>query len=464
METSKFWKAGIALRFFLVSCFLPVNSTVEAQTQHSSVPYGICDQIQENYDYLRKNAIIVGYDMIPYSENGKWGIKKKDQSILLPALYDSIINANTRFITVKGSDYQLLDYELWNWFDSTVTNIHYYNRVFTVTDNKNQISRYYTNYLSDRIYPLNSSINHLHESLNQKDLWSDYYKSQPERVSTQEHYRHQLTLKIVHPYDTFSLYFKEKLIRQFPNKGEMNIASFGFIPNTDEGLICLETRNGKGKMNYKLITSKGKLLAESKYDISCWYHEKFHQIQIAFYSKARFDQRTAIYHPETESFQFIPLNNDLWEQIDDSVILYYDQYSHKEHYSTSLYFLDLNGDCIENDKVFSDNERIIQLNKETLLELTLDRIPSIYNRQLKQICDSCYFSAQTIRSSETTDDLFFIVHTSINYAYVQVFNQNMELVLPDKYLAAIYAGGYFAVLTKDHQIEYIPYDQTNFPK
>ena len=57
-----------------------------------------------------------------------------------------------------------------------------------------------------------------------------------------------------------------------------------------------------------------------------------------------------------------------------------------------------------------------------------------------------------------------MVHTSISDAYVQVFNQNMELVLPNKYLAAIYAGGYFAVLTKDHQVKYISLDELILPQ
>lgn len=454
MEASKFLMTGIIFRFFLVLISLIVNSTV--YPQHKSVFPEINAQIQENYNYLRKNVIMVGYDMIPYSENGKWGIKKKDQSIFLPAVYDSIINADTKFITVKGSEYQLIDYNLWNWFDSTVTSIYYFNKIFTVKDQENRISKYQIIDDYGRIFPVDGSINHLRYNLNPKDLWVDYYKTSAEPSSTKRNYRDEFSLKIVQPYDTFSLYFKEKLIRQFPNKGTMNIGSFAFIPNTDNGIICIETRSAKGKMNYKLITSKGKLLAESKYEISCWYYEKFHQIQVAFYTKVRFDQRTAIYHPETESFQFIPYNNNCWEQIDDSVILYSDYYAHKKHHSTSLYFLDLHGNCIANDKVFSDNERVIQLNKETLLELTYDHVPSIYNRQLKQICDSCYFSKQTIRRSETTNDLFFVVHTSMNDPFVQVFNQNMELVFPDRYLAAIYTGGYFAVLTKDHQVKYIP--------
>lgn len=454
MKTIKLRKNGV-FHFFLVFCFLLVSSSIRAQ--HTSVSPEINTHVQDNYNYLRKNAVFVGYDMIPYSENGKWGIKKKDQSIFLPAVYDSIINADTKFITVKGSEYQLIDYNLDSWFDSTVTSIHYFNKIFTVTDNKNRVSKYQIIDQYGPIFPMDGSINHLCK-FKPKDLWSDYYKSFPGPVSTQQHYQDELILKIAHPYDTFSLYFKEKLIRQFPNKGYMEIASFGFIPNTDEGLICLETRTGKGKRNYKLITSKGKLLAESRYEISCAYYEKFHQIQVYFGTKVRFDYRTAIYHPENENFQVIPFNNSFWEQIDDSVILYYDQYYHNEQYITSLYFLDLDGNCIANDKVFSDNERVIQLNKETLLELTYDHVPSIYNRQLKQMCDSCYFSKQTIRSSETTDDLFFVIHTSMDDPFVQVFNQNMELVLPDKYLAVIYAG-YFAVLTKDHQVKYISRDE-----
>ena len=461
MKSIKPLKNNVGFHFFLISISFVVNSAI--YTQHQSVSPGISAQIQDNYNYLRKNTIMVGYGMIPYSENGKWGIKKKDQSIFLPTVYDSIINAETRFITVKGSEYQLIDYNLDSWFDSTVTSIYYFNKTFTVTDTKNQVSKYQIIDQHSRIFPMNGAINHLRQ-FKPKDLWADYYKSFPEPVSTQRHYQEELILKTAHPYDTFSLYFKEKLIRQFPNKGTMNIGSFAFSPNTDDGIICIETETDKGKRNYKLVTSKGKILAESRHEISCAYYEKFHQIQVYFGTKARFDYRTAIYHPENESFQVIPLNNYSWEQIDDSVILYSDYYAHKKHYSTSLYFLDLDGNCIANDKVFSDNERIIQLNKETLLELTYDGVPSIYNRQLKQICDSCYFSAQTIRSSNTTNDLFFMVHTSISDAYVQVFNQNMELVLPNKYLAAIYAGGYFAVLTKDHQVKYISLDELILPQ
>ena len=151
----------------------------------------------------------------------------------------------------------------------------------------------------------------------------------------------------------------------------------------------------------------------------------------------------------------IPFRPECWTQINSDTLLYHD-YFQKGHWvydSKACYFLDLEGNCI-NDEAYSDYQFCPLKGEEKLIELTQNGIPAIYSDKLEKLCDSCYF--QDLPYSLSTDKSFVIINKNPAETFLQLVDKNLKPILPGKYLAIIPMNGYCAVLNAQHQIEYIP--------
>lgn len=99
----------------------------------------------------------------PFSENGKWGMTDLSDSVVLPAIYDSLLPGRfNQCIAVRNGEYQLLDVDFRPCFKEQMQRIVYESYKYVVTDKKGRVSTYTTNKEPFDLVSLSTNpVNHL---------------------------------------------------------------------------------------------------------------------------------------------------------------------------------------------------------------------------------------------------------------------------------------------------------------